>query len=148
MMLGLAVLLANLTCVLMMAGSVWIRQLVYYPLFSLVGAEEFPDYQRENRRRVQRSLQPAQVMTILTTLLLVIFHPAAVPLGLVLAGVLAEALGAAVTVYEVRRQRRLEEGFDVVAHRQLLAGNWFRTAALSVHSGLMIWMLAVVAIRT
>jgi len=143
-MFGVAVLLANVICVLFMTGGVWLRQLIYYPLFALVGVDQFPNYQRENRLRVQRSLQPVHVIMALPTLELFFVHPSPIPLALPLLGVVLQVAVAATTAYEVPRQMRLEHGFDAKVHRQLLAGNWVRTLGLSLHTALVIWMLALV----
>jgi len=143
-MLGVAVLLSNVICVLLMTGGVWLRQLIYYPLFAFVGVDQFPNYQRENRIRVQRSLQPVHVIMALTSLALVFVHPSAVPLAMPLLGVVLQVAVAGATVYEVQWQRRLEHGFDAQVHRQLLTGNWIRTLGLSLHAALVIWMLALV----
>jgi len=143
-MIESVILLANVVLVLVMTGGVWLRQLIYYPLYAFVGEDRFAAYQRENRHRVARSLQPAQILTVLAALLLVFIHPSAIPIALPLAGVTAEALVVAATAYEVPRQRRLEGGFAADLHRQLLAGNWVRTLGLSVHTAIVIWMLTLV----
>jgi hypothetical protein len=143
-MLAVAVLLSNVICVLLMTGGVWLRQLIYYPLFAFVGVDQFPSYQRENRIRVQRSLQPAHVIMALTSLALLFVHPSAIPLAMPLLGVVLQVAVAGATAYEVPRQRRLEHGFDAPVHWQLLTGNWVRTLGLSLHTALVIWMLALV----
>jgi hypothetical protein len=38
--------------------------------------------------------------------------------------------------------RRLEQGFDLAAHRQLVRGNWIRTIAWSLRGLLAVLMLA------
>jgi hypothetical protein len=143
-MFAIAVLLANVICVLLMTGGVWLRQLIYYPLFAFVGVDQFPNYQRENRIRVQRSLQPIHVIMALTTLALFFVHPSPIPFALPLLGVALQVAVAGATAYEVPRQRRLEHGLDATVHRQLLAGNWVRTLGLSMHTALVIWMVALV----
>ena len=143
-MFAAAVFLANVICVLFMTGGVWLRQLVYYPLFAFVGVDQFPNYQRENRMRVQRSLQPVHVIMALATLALVFAHPSAIPLAMPLLGVVLQVAVAAATAFEVPRQRRLEHGFDAKVHRQLLTGNWVRTLGLSLHTAVVIWMVALV----
>src|SRR6266581_391987 len=135
-MFGVAVFLANVICVLFMTGGVWLRQLIYYPLFAFVGVDQFPNYQRENRIRVQRSLQPVHVIMALTTLALFFVHPSAIPLALPVLGVVLQVAVAAATAYEVPRQRRLEHGFDAQVHRQLLSGNWVRPLGLSLHTAI------------
>lgn len=138
------VLLANVVLVLAMCGGVWLRQLIYYPLLSFVGEDRVPSYQRENRRRVQLTLQPAQVITVILAVMLVFWHSASIPAALPVAGVACEVLVVAATGYEVPRQRRLETGFSSEVLSQLLAGNWVRVAALSLHAALVVWMLTLV----
>ena len=142
--MGSVVLLANVVLVLAMCVGVWLRQLIYYPLLSFVGEDRVPSYQRENRRRVQLTLQPAQVLTVIVAVMLVFFHPVSIPIGLPVACVACQVLVVAATGYEVPRQRRLETGFSSEALNQLLAGNWVRVAGLSLHTALVIWMLTLV----
>ncbi len=143
-MLGIIALLVNVAAVLFMSGSVWVRQVVYYPLYAFVGVEAFPAYQRENGRRVERIVQPSHAAMALSSLLLLFVRPPAVPLPLAALGVGLQVVAAAATAYEVPRQLRLGRGFDSHVHRELLMGNWARTLAITVHSGLVLWMLWLV----
>lgn len=43
---------------------------------------------------------------------------------------------------QVPMHRRLEGGFDMVAHRRLVVGNWVRTVGWSMRGVLAILMLA------
>ena len=144
-MAGIIVLLLNVAAVLFMSGNIWVRQIVYYPLYAFVGVEAFPAYQQENARRVERIIQPSHAAMALSSLLLVFVRPAAVPLALAALGVALQVVAAAATVYEVPRQLRLARGFDSHTHRQLLAGNWARTVAITIHGAVVLWMLWLVS---
>ncbi len=145
-MIGILALLANAAAVLFMSGNVWVRQVVHYPLYAFVGSDAFPAYQHENGRRAERIIQPPHAAMALTSVLLVFVRPPQVSLSLALAGVGLQVVAAAATVYEVPRQIRLGRGFDPAIHRQLLLGNWFRTAAITLHSSLALWMLWLVTV--
>ena len=56
-----------------------------------------------------------------------------------------QLVAGAATAYEVPRQLRLARGFDSHVHRELLRANWARTAPISVHAALVLWMLWLVA---
>jgi site-specific recombinase len=77
-MAGIIVLLVNVAAVLFMSGTIWVRQIVYYPLYAFVGVEAFPAYQRENGRRVERIIQPSHAAMALSSLLLLFVRPALV----------------------------------------------------------------------
>ena len=127
-----------------MCGNIWVRQIVYYPLYAFVGLDAFPAYQRENGRRIERIIQPAHAAMALSSLLLLLVRPAAVPLTLAAFGVGLQVAAGAATAYEVPRQLRLARGFDSHVHRELLRGNWARTAAISIHAVLVLWMVWLV----
>lgn len=141
---GTIALLVNVAAVLFMSGNIWVRQIVYYPLYAYVGLDSFPAYQRENGRRIERIIQPAHAAMALSSLLLLLVRPAAVPLALAAFGVGLQVAAGAATAYEVPRQLRLARGFDSHVHRELLRGNWARTAAISIHAGLVLWMVWLV----
>jgi hypothetical protein len=143
-MLGMVALLINAVTVLFMTGNIWVRQVVYYPLFAFVGLEAFPAYQEENRRRVEWIIQPAHGAMALSSLLLIFVRPSMVPIALALTGVGFQVVAAAATAYEVPRQLRLHRGFDSQVHHELLKGNWVRTFAITAHAGLVVWMLWLV----
>ena len=143
-MAGTIALLVNVAAVLFMSGNIWVRQVVYYPLYAYVGVEAFPAYQRENGRRVERIIRPAHGAMVLSSLLLLFVRPAAVPFALAALGVGLQVVAAAATVYEVPRQLRLARGFDTHIHQELLAGNWARTFAITFHGALVLWMLWLV----
>ncbi len=144
-MAGIIALLVNVAAVLFMSGNIWVRQIVYYPLYAFVGVEAFPAYQRENGRRVERIIQPSHAAMALSSLLLLFVRPAPVTLALAALGVVLQGVVAAATVYEVPRQLRLARGFDSHILRELLAGNWARTAAITIHGVLVLWMLWLVS---
>ena len=144
-MAGIIVLLINVAAVLFMCGNVWVRQIVYYPLYAYVGLDAFPNYQRENGRRVERIIQPAHAAMALSSLLLLLVRPPAIPLTLAAVGVALQLVAGAATAYEVPRQLRLARGFDSHVHRELLQANWARTAAISVHAAVVLWMVWLVA---
>jgi hypothetical protein len=143
-MAGIIALLLNVAAVLFMSGNIWVRQIVYYPLYAFVGVEAFPAYQRENARRVERIIQPAHAAMALSSVLLLFVRPARVPLAWAALGVVLQVVAAAATVYEVPRQLRLARGFDSHIHHELLAGNWARTVAITIHGALVLWMLWLV----
>jgi hypothetical protein len=62
-----------------------------------------------------------------------------VAFALVLTGAVAAAVPVAATVaLAVPQHRRLGAGFDASAHARLVACNWVRTLAWSVHAGIAI----------
>ncbi len=144
--LPLAVLLVHLAATLYMLGLVWFVQWVHYPLFAAVGANGFGVYEREHVVRTGPVVGPAMLLEAGTGLALVALPPAGLPtlgswLGLALLGV----IWLSTLVFQIPCHRDLEHHFDAGTHRRLVSTNWIRTAAWSLRSVLVLWMVFQVA---
>ncbi|MCU0253984.1 MAG: hypothetical protein MUE47_05535 [Acidobacteria bacterium] len=125
-----------------MVGVIWFVQLVHYPMLDRAAGAGFAAYQRENTRRTAWVVIPPMAAEALTALALVLRPPAGVPRAAAWAGLaLVAAIWLSTALLQVPRHRRLESGYDAVAHRGLVATNWIRTAAWSARGGLVLWMI-------
>lgn len=136
-------LVVNAAATWLMAGVIWIVQVVHYPLFARVGADGFPAYHAAHSGRISYIVGPAMLTEAATALALAVAPPDGVApwaawtgLGLVAVTWLATAALA------IPQHGRLSLGFDPAAHARLVAGNWVRTAAWSARGVLVAAMLA------
>ncbi len=141
-------LLFNVAAVLLMTGVIWFVQVVHYPLFAGVGEERFVAYQATHARSTTFVVAPLMTIELVTSGLLAIDPPAGIApwamwLGLGLTGV----TWLATAFLSVPQHNRLEIAFDQDAWRRLVATNWVRTAAWTVHSVLLLGVVSVLLER-
>lgn len=136
------VLLANLAATLLMTGSIWIIQLVHYPLFNRVGTEAFQAYAAAHTSAITCVVLPFMAVEALTALALVAQPIPRVPhltlwIGLGLVGV----VWLMTAVVHVPQHGRLAAGFDEATYQALVMTNWIRTLAWTARSALMLFVL-------
>ena len=122
--MGLA--LANLVLAAYMAGVGWVVQVVHYPLFAAVGAEQWVAYEAAHRRRITVVVGPPMLAAPVVAAALLADRP-----GLLAAGNLALAAGLLVATATVfgRMHAGLEAAWSDAAHRRLLRLDAARTGA-------------------
>lgn len=129
-----------------MLGLIWFIQLNHYPLFSLVGREEFSDYQVAHMRRTTWVVAPFMCIEAITGALLLWAPPSGVSIVSVWVGMaLLAVIWGSTAALQVPRHRDLLDGFDADAHRSLVASNWIRTIAWTIRgmlSGYWIWQVS------
>ena len=135
-----AILLAHVGSTLFMAGVIWIVQLVHYPLFAGVGADGFPRYATDHARLISYVVIPAMLVE-LTTAVVLAFKPDQLGPSAYMGLALVLAVWASTFVLQVPLHAKLSAGFEVEAHRALVATNWIRTILWSLRSGLvLVWL--------
>ncbi len=138
-----AVLLSHFAATLFMTGVIWFVQVVHYPLFSSVDGDGFGAYAALHGRLTTRVVVPPMLVELLTGALLLWRRPVEV-------GLLPTAVGFALILVvwlstlllQVPQHTTLGTGFDDAAHRALVLTNWLRTAAWTLRSLLVLWMVA------
>jgi hypothetical protein len=132
---------------LFLAGMIWTIQVVHYPLFASVGDSSFAAYEAAHSARITWVIVLPWALQGLTTLALVIAPPPGVPRWLIWTAAVLAAIPVLVTIaYSVPAHTVLGNGFDVAAHRRLVATNWLRTAAWTAHGGVAM-SIVVLALR-
>ncbi len=121
-------LLVHLTATAVLAGLVWVVQLVVYPSFLLVGAgPAWTAFHDAHARAVALAVGPPwAVQGVTVAALLVRDGPS--PL-LLLTGALALATVGVTVAVSVPLHTRLGAGYDDATARRLVRTNWLRTAA-------------------
>lgn len=116
-----------------MIGIIWFVQVVHYPLMGLAGREGYAAFQAAHSRRTAIVVAPPMLLELATGIWLVArpspyFPACAAWIGLALIAV----VWLSTFVLQVPQHRVLDGGFDAVAHRRLVLGNWVRTVAWTV----------------
>jgi hypothetical protein len=121
--------LANLMIAAALAGLIFTIQLVQYPLFALVGEQEWPRYGAEHRRRITWLAAPLMTANVGVALALLLESMSAVRIvNAALAGGAFVITGLVFAPMHGRLEQRAGAG----AVRVLVRANWVRTAAWTV----------------
>ncbi len=139
-------LLSQLLTTLPLCGVIWMVQLVVYPQFANVGADQFARYHRFHSNRITLIVAPLMLGEIMGAAAMVM---QATPLaaggygrGLPLVGLcLAIAAWALTGLVAVPAHNVLAQGVTVGAHRRLMLANVARTEVSSARAGLVIYWL-------
>jgi hypothetical protein len=128
--------LAHLGSSLYMVGLIWFVQVVHYPLFDSVGKPEFPSYEQRHTALTTWVLAPPMLVEGATAVLLIWFRPTGVAVWSVWSGLALLGVSWLSTAFI---QVPCHELLSKVQQR-LVSTNWLRTAAWSLHGGLVLWM--------
>ena len=142
MQLPTLLLIANLLSTLYMVGLIWMVQIVHYPLFAEVGAENFVAYLKRHQVLTTFVVGPPMLVEAFSSVLLAWYPPVGVNLWLIFAGIaLVFVIWISTAVFQVPCHGKLLKGFDQKAHRRLVRSNWIRTVAWTARGLLTTWML-------
>lgn len=130
---------------LMLAGLIWMVQIVHYPLFAKVGEVAFCDYERQHTRRITWIVGPLMLAeAVSATALMLLLAPGAAR-ALAIIGVLLLFVNWGSTAFlQVPCHTRLSRGFNPKVVRRLVSTNWIRTVAWSVRGVLAVTLFQVV----
>ncbi|MEZ5429343.1 MAG: hypothetical protein R2747_24050 [Pyrinomonadaceae bacterium] len=133
---------------LWMAGLIWTIQLVHYPFFSQVRAENFASFHASHTFWMGPLAVPAMIIELVTSVLLILFPPEMIdPVWLWAGLILTLVTWFSTAFWQIPLHRRLSGGFDSAAQLRLVNTNWIRTAAWSLRAGLVIfWAWKVIGI--
>ncbi len=124
----MTLLVIHLVATAMMAGLIWFVQVVHYPLFDLVGAEQSVQYAHEHQRRTSYVVGAPMAVEGVTALALFFRPPSDLGsvwpfVGLVLLGI----VHASTVFLQVPQHARLAQAHDPARVRFLVRTNWIRT---------------------
>jgi len=127
--------LLDLSATLYLWGVIWTVQLVHYPLFARVGAQNWADYHAAHTRLMTLVVLPAMVTELGCSGLLALARPPWLAPGLLWGGFVFAVLTWAVTFFvSVPLHDTLARGFDPAAITRLVTTNWLRTAFWTGHA--------------
>ena len=123
---------------LFMCGLIWFVQVVHYPLFSRVGHDAFPEYERRHVRWTGFVVGGPMIVELIAAAALAAVDGGVLAwLGLAMLGV----IWLSTWRWQVPAHRALGHGFDAVAHRRLVRTNWVRTIAWSLRAPIALLLL-------
>lgn len=140
------ILLLCFTTTLYLIGLIWTIQVVHYPLFALVGKNQFPHYHAEHGNRISLIVIVPMLLELASSVLLVFVRPASVPAWLTWLGLVLVLLIWVITfVIQVPQHNRLANaGFSLTVIQALVAGNWLRTILWTLRGGVLFGMFVFV----
>lgn len=125
---------------LIMLGVIWIIQLVQYPFFSQVNAENFPKYHAAHTFWVTPVVAPIMIIELITSILIIFYPPKNIDIKLLFIGlILTLILWASTFFIQIPLHNKLANSFDTEAHHLLVNTNWIRTIAWSLRAILVIY---------
>lgn len=135
-------LLLHVFATLTMFGVIWIVQLVHYPLFRLVSAENWSEFKAQHERRITWIVGPTMLLELGTGVALVFAPIPGIPAALAIGGaLLIGATWASTAFVQVPLHAALDGSFDKASHEKLVRTNWIRTVAWSARAPLVLAML-------
>lgn len=140
----MTLLVIHLVATATMTGLIWFVQIVHYPLFAAVGAEESVAYAVEHQRRTSFVVAVPMALEGVTALLVFFTAPQGMNRwwGAVGLALLAVVLGSTVLL-QVPRHARLAEQYDAAVVTSLVRSNWIRTVGWTMRTvlaaGLAMW---------
>ena len=136
------ILIANLVSIIFLTGVIWIIQVVQYPFFAQVGAENFPKYHSSHTFWITPVVAPAMIVELITSLFLIIYPSENIDSKLIWLGLILTLIVWASTFFlQVPMHEKLAQGFDSDTHKFLVNSNWIRTIAWSLHSFLVVYFV-------
>ena len=136
-------LLANLAATLFMTGLVWFVQIVHYPLYARVGNSEFVSYEKAHMKLTTYVVFPPMLIELATSIALLVYSPARISASLLwIAAALTGIVWVSTLALQIPQHAALSGGYDAAAQQQLVSGNWVRTAAWTLRSGILCWMVS------
>ena len=137
------VLLLHLFTTVFMTGVIWMIQVLHYPLFNLVGRENFSAYEAAHSNLISLIVAPAMLLELGFTAWIFFVPPASVPSSLNwLNTILLAIIWLSTAFLQVPQHSILSSGFNEKAYQFLVNSNWIRTVAWSaraVIASIMVW---------
>lgn len=124
------IFLLQLVSTFYMIGLIWFVQLVHYPLFQLVGANEFIQYQRAHQLRTSFAVGLMMLTEAATTIAIVYWPPPGMSPAFTWTGVgLLMAVWCSTAILQIPHHHILAARFSPPHIRSLVLTNWIRTIA-------------------
>ena len=135
-------LLTQIASTWFMTGLIWFVQVVHYPLYDRIGAQNFCIYERDHCALTTMVVAPVMVVELFSAILLVVARPKSLGLTEVLSGLLLLGIIWISTLFIADNYHgQLSTGFSGEPYKALLAANWLRTVCWSLRGALVIHVL-------
>lgn len=134
------ILILQIASSLIMFGVIWIIQLVQYPFFLQVNAENFPKYHAAHTFWITPVVAPTMIIELITSIFIIFYPPKNIDAKLLYVGLILTLIVWASTFFiQIPLHNKLANTFNADAHRLLVNTNWIRTIAWSLRAGLVIY---------
>ena len=134
--------LLNISSTWFMVGLIWLIQIVQYPLFKLVGKNEFQNYHNGHSVLITPLVGTVMIIELISSILMVLNPPKNVSLSIPIIGViLVFIIWASTAFLQIPHHNALSKAYDLEAHNLLVQTNWIRTIAWSLRGLLLLYML-------
>lgn len=135
------VLVFALIFALYRVGDIWTFQVVLFPLWGLVRAEDFPAYQQKHFHSIFGVIFVPMGLSAVGAVLLWFFPPSAAPRWLLAAAVGLQAILLLSLLYWIPLQLKIErEGNQPELIHQLVVTHWTRVANLTLYAAVVVWL--------
>lgn len=134
------ILILQIVSTLMMTGIIWIIQLLQYPFFSEVNADNFTKYHAAHTFWITPVVAPTMIVELITSILIVFYPPANIDFKLLWFGMILTFIVWTSTFFiQIPLHNKLSKGFDAKAHKSLVKTNWIRTVGWTLRACLVIY---------
>lgn len=133
-------LILQIFSTLFLTGVIWVIQIVQYPFFAYVSAENFTKYHDEYRFWITPIVAPAMIVELLTAIFLLFYPPADIDIKLIWLGLALTLIVWASTFFvQVPLHEKLAHDFNSQTISALVKTNWIRTIAWSLRGALVLY---------
>ncbi len=134
--------LLNISSTWFMVGLIWLIQIVHYPLFKVVGINEFQTYHNGHSAMITPLVGTVMIIELVSSILMVVFPPKNVSLTIPIIGlILVFIIWASTAFLQIPHHNALSKAYELEAHNLLVQTNWIRTLAWSMRGLLLLYML-------
>lgn len=138
----------QVACALFLMGLIWFVQIVHYPLFELVGSEQYKGYQVSHQSRTGLVVIGPMLLEIFVTLVIMYVvamswetSSAVLRIGSILSLIFVLGIWGSTFLLQVPAHGVLEQGWNSHAHHMLVSTNWIRTTLWSGKAAVAILMI-------
>ena len=125
-----------------MVGLIWLIQIVHYPLFKVVGINEFQTYHNWHSVMITPLVGTVMIIELISSILLVVFPAKNVSITIPIIGViLVFIIWASTAFLQIPQHNALANEYELKTHNILVQTNWIRTIAWSMRGFLLLYML-------
>ncbi len=136
------VLLANLVVGAYLTGLIWTIQIVHYPMFALADRTNFSAFESEHGLRISSIVLVPMLLELVLTIVFLGSNLKTIPDWCPwVCAALVGIIWFSTFFLQVPQHNILAGGFDANAIASLVSSNWIRTAAWSVKTGLLAFVV-------
>ena len=127
---------------LAMVGLIWFVQVVHYPMFENVGANDFGKYSEIHQAKTSFVVIPFMIAEIATAFALLFIKLPGIPSWQwIVAAILLVIVWSSTFFVQVPLHAKLSSGYDLTTIRTLVNTNWIRTICWSIRGFMLVGMV-------